>query len=77
MPPRDPEESSPVQFVAWSPAKDPLDAEAQAAEEAKARERLWEFHQSRALHLLAPNDVIARHVTLARDLAQNAPEESR
>ncbi|KAH9052297.1 hypothetical protein EDB87DRAFT_1835907 [Lactarius vividus] len=68
-PPRDP---SPVQFVAWSPAKDPLDAEAQAAEEAEARERLWKFHQSRALHLRAA--ILATQYMFPQDPPQG-PED--
>ncbi|KAH9065022.1 hypothetical protein EDB87DRAFT_1680207 [Lactarius vividus] len=71
-PPRDLEGSSPVQFVAWSPAKDPLDAEAQAAEEAEARERLWKFHQSRALHLRAA--ILATQYMLPQDPPQR-PED--
>ncbi|KAH9051849.1 hypothetical protein EDB87DRAFT_1826506 [Lactarius vividus] len=71
-PPRDPEESSPVQFVTWSPAKDPSDAEAQAAEEAEARERLWKFHQSRALHLRAA--ILATQYMFPQDPPQG-PED--
>ncbi|KAH9051037.1 hypothetical protein EDB87DRAFT_1696070 [Lactarius vividus] len=71
-PPRDPEDSPPVQFVAWSPARDPLDAEAQAAEEAEARERLWKFHQSRALHLRAA--ILATQYMFPQDPPQR-PED--
>ncbi|KAH9056479.1 hypothetical protein EDB87DRAFT_1687286 [Lactarius vividus] len=71
-PPRNLEDSSPVQFVAWSPAKDPLDAEAQAAEEAEARERLWKFHQSRALHLRAA--ILATQYMFLQDPPQG-PED--
>ncbi|KAH9063646.1 hypothetical protein EDB87DRAFT_1681358 [Lactarius vividus] len=51
-PPRDP---PPAQFVAWEPTshRHPLDATAQVAEEAEARERLWKYHEERALHLRA------------------------
>ncbi|KAH9052249.1 hypothetical protein EDB87DRAFT_1692532 [Lactarius vividus] len=68
-PPRD---SPPVQFVAWSPARDPLDADAQAAEEAEARERLWKFHQSRALHLRAA--ILATQYMFPQDPPQR-PED--
>ncbi|KAH9054206.1 hypothetical protein EDB87DRAFT_1689522 [Lactarius vividus] len=71
-PPRDQEDSSPVKFVAWSPARDPLDADAQAAEEAEARERLWKFHQSRALHLRAA--ILATQYTFPQDPPQG-PED--
>ncbi|KAH9056712.1 hypothetical protein EDB87DRAFT_1686947 [Lactarius vividus] len=63
---------SPVKFVAWSPAKDPLDADAQAAEEAEARERLWKFHQSRALHLRAA--ILATQYMFPQDPPQG-PED--
>ncbi|KAH9056695.1 hypothetical protein EDB87DRAFT_1686999 [Lactarius vividus] len=62
----------PVQFVAWSPARDPLDAEAQAAEEAEARECLWKFHQSRALHLRAA--ILATQYMFPQDPPQ-CPED--
>ncbi|KAH9054209.1 hypothetical protein EDB87DRAFT_1689534 [Lactarius vividus] len=71
-PPRDQEDSSPMKFVAWSPARDPLDADAQAAEEAEARERLWKFHQSRALHLRAA--ILATQYTFPQDPPQG-PED--
>ncbi|KAH9049441.1 hypothetical protein EDB87DRAFT_1697328 [Lactarius vividus] len=66
------EDSSPVKFVAWSPAKDPWDAEAQAAKEAEARERLWKFHQSRALHLRAA--ILATQYMIPQDPPQR-PED--
>ncbi|KAH9066922.1 hypothetical protein EDB87DRAFT_1678799 [Lactarius vividus] len=71
-PPHDQEDSSPVKFVAWSPARDPLDADAQAAEEAEARERLWKFHQSRALHLRAA--ILATQYMFPQDPPQH-PED--
>ncbi|KAH9054658.1 hypothetical protein EDB87DRAFT_1689122 [Lactarius vividus] len=71
-PPCNPEDSPPAQFVAWSPTRDPLDTEAQAAEEAEARERLWKFHQSRTLHLRAA--ILATWYIVPQDPPQS-PED--
>ncbi|KAH9051251.1 hypothetical protein EDB87DRAFT_1695437 [Lactarius vividus] len=70
-PPRD---SSPVQFVAWNPVnpRHTLDADAVAAEEAEARERLWKFHQDHALHLRAA--ILATQYMFPQDPPQG-PED--
>ncbi|KAH9063639.1 hypothetical protein EDB87DRAFT_1681312 [Lactarius vividus] len=67
-------DSSPVQFVAWKPAnpRHALDADAMAAEEAEARERLWKFHQDHALHLRAA--ILSSRFTIPQDPPQG-PED--